>query len=422
MKVRALAAEFSIYAFVFCHPILPRLLGLLAVLMVALNLLRWVDVKPVFKKRHVLLMSSFFLVNVAGLLWTTHLDEGAHDLERKLTLLIFPLTLIPFFPTLDQRVFRKLKLVLVASIVLTAIGLLIRATNLYYIEYFDNIHGVYREFHYYHGYFFSNILSPLVHPSYQALYSCVALIFLFEYRRSLNFILFAFTYLFIAIFIFLLASKAGMLSFGLIALVHAIAFFRAASNKKTVLLFFGLLLISAVIIIGTNGEIRNRFLTVENYLKTGKPADPTESTYSRAMAWKAAGLIISEHPLAGVGTGDVQEHLNQKYGVLDFPYGIERNLNCHNQYLESYTAVGLLGIVTLLILIFYPLISGRTSSRNTFTRPSLTLVLFIAVIVLNFAVESMLETQAGILFFAFFQTILLVERLQLRKEITEHAG
>ena len=86
----------------------------------------------------------------------------------------------------------------------------------------------------------------------------------------------------------------------------------------------------------------------------------------------------------------------QTHGMI---VAFNEHLNAHNQYLQTFITLGIGGVIGLLVMLLYPL-SHAISNRN------LLYAGFIFIFILNIFVESMLETQAGNLFFAFFNALL----------------
>jgi len=73
----------------------------------------------------------------------------------------------------------------------------------------------------------------------------------------------------------------------------------------------------------------------------------------------------------------------------------KQRLNVHNQFLETFVGQGILGDIILLLLLIYPFIQSLKKQNYLFA-------LFLLLIGINFLFESMLNRQAGVLFFAFF--------------------
>jgi len=90
-------------------------------------------------------------------------------------------------------------------------------------------------------------------------------------------------------------------------------------------------------------------------------------------------------------------------------------LNCHNQFIETQLSIGFLGLLMLLALVGMGVYLG-IRKRNI-------IYLFFSLLCLaNFMVESMLETQAGVVFFSFFNCFFFVQQNQLRNDESDHGG
>jgi len=76
----------------------------------------------------------------------------------------------------------------------------------------------------------------------------------------------------------------------------------------------------------------------------------------------------------------------------------DRNFNVHNQYLETWMGIGILSFVLLLLLLFIPLF---------FRSKHYLLPYLIIILSTSFLFESMLNRLAGVMFFAFFLSLLV---------------
>lgn len=122
------------------------------------------------------------------------------------------------------------------------------------------------------------------------------------------------------------------------------------------------------------------------------------STSARLHVWSAAWSLIQEAPVTGYGTGDVKDVLLKRYAERGLISAVEKKLNAHNQFLQSWVALGLSGVLLLLAML-----AGATwrFRRDPLFAGFLLLTFF------NFLVESMLEIQAGVVFWALFYSVFL---------------
>jgi len=101
--------------------------------------------------------------------------------------------------------------------------------------------------------------------------------------------------------------------------------------------------------------------------------------------------------------------LNKTYKEKNYTYILDRQLNCHNQYLQTCLTIGLLGIISLLTLLIYPFLKA-IKEKDTLA------ILFIVIIILNMLVESMLEVRAGANFIPLMLVILFLRMKTMQTE------
>jgi O-antigen ligase len=121
----------------------------------------------------------------------------------------------------------------------------------------------------------------------------------------------------------------------------------------------------------------------------------------RMIKWYSASNIITSNFLGGVGTGDGINALVEEYKKLNFKNGIDFKYNAHNQYLETTIKFGIIGLVSIILLLYNPL--RAAVKQKNFMLLSVTVFLIGA-----FCFESMLERQHGVVFLSFFIPLLYV--------------
>jgi hypothetical protein len=125
----------------------------------------------------------------------------------------------------------------------------------------------------------------------------------------------------------------------------------------------------------------------------------------RLYFWSTAVHVIGRNFFTGVGTGDVQEALNNAYRETHAPLAEEWYKRPHNQYLTIAVALGIFALLLFVFTLIYPFIALRKYL------PVLYLPFF-AMAVISFFVEDTLETQAGVTFFAFFNSFFVAMAYQ----------
>ena len=114
----------------------------------------------------------------------------------------------------------------------------------------------------------------------------------------------------------------------------------------------------------------------------------------RLEFWKTAWRIVKKQPVWGVGTGDVQDAFALQYHIDDSSLS-EKNRRAHNQFLTILLTFGIFGLIYFLYYLIVPLIKVE----NPFYP------IFFLIVFLSFFTEDTLETQAGVTFFAYFNSL-----------------
>jgi len=91
--------------------------------------------------------------------------------------------------------------------------------------------------------------------------------------------------------------------------------------------------------------------------------------------------------------------LLKEYIDKRFSNAIQHRLDAHNQYLQTYISLGLVGFIPLALMLILPAVSA-------FRREDYIYFFFLFLFSLNILVESMFENQAGVVFYAFFNSLL----------------
>lgn len=145
-------------------------------------------------------------------------------------------------------------------------------------------------------------------------------------------------------------------------------------------------------------RIRKIIWEFDNYLRGGNPSG--HSVTQRLEYWKAGSGIWAEHFFFGVGTGDPLVEFRKYYEAHQSTLNDEWRLRSHNQFLAMAVSMGLAGLLIFIVSLLLPPIQKK-KFRNYFY------FCFFSIVVLSFLNEDTLETQAGVTFFAFFNSLLL---------------
>lgn len=125
-----------------------------------------------------------------------------------------------------------------------------------------------------------------------------------------------------------------------------------------------------------------------------------QSLTMRLYFWQAAAHVVVKHPLFGVGTGDVQAGLDAAYATTGSPLNATWRKRPHNQFITITVALGLVGLAVFLAHLAYPVLRFRHYLHFLFWP-------FFLLALVSFCLEDTLETQAGLSFYAVFNSLLL---------------
>lgn len=327
-----------------------------------------------------------YICYLIGLIWSTNLGYGWRDLETKLSLFVFPLLLLPL--SMQSSDCRRIQLFFCRSISLVACTLLVLALMRYRLS------GLSSEF------FYTALSSPLMHPSYLALYFSLAVVFQLKLlttaadrlERTIGVSILCFLLLFIV----LLSARMALLS---LIVVYPLLLWRWNDTYRINQRFrLFLWVIPVFVFIAAKGlyTINDRITQIGQSVSHAELAQSGahDSASGRLLIWKIGLNKVLEAPVLGYGTGDVKDVLIQAYEESDFSYALERKLNAHNQFLQTYLAIGLPGFLLLLLAC----IKGLRQADIVF----MALCMLFA---LNALTESLLETQKGVVFFAVFYSL-----------------
>jgi len=117
------------------------------------------------------------------------------------------------------------------------------------------------------------------------------------------------------------------------------------------------------------------------------------SDSGRITSLKVGLQIGNEHPVLGVGAGDLKQEVQRVY-ANDYAT-IDQKLMPHNQLVSVYAGMGIVGLLLFLFAFFYPLFYHKNYRDNLF-------LAFHVVVFFSFMIENTIENSIGIAFYVFF--------------------
>jgi O-antigen ligase len=350
-----------------------------------------IGMKRMLQNKWTYVLFGFFLVHTFGYFFSINKLDALNAIEIKLSFLALP---ILFFGTsFNDLQIKKIVISFVSGCVIVSAINLFRACYLYFFQDFNA--------------FFYSEFSYFMHPSYFAMYLVFSeLIILLFYPKWLahlsnNSVKIGFMSVVFLTTIFLCSSKMGLITaFLLIPFTFSIILFNSGYKKLIIGLVLGL-----VVVIGIAYKLfPTPFERIEQAFKVTSSVEnidkvDAESTAVRILIWKESIKIIKDNLLFGTTAGDVNDVLVESYEREGLTGALRKKLNAHNQFLQTFIGTGILGFGLLLLITIGSMIFGLV-------RKNYLLALFSILMIFNFLVESMLQAQAGFIFFVFFFCIL----------------
>lgn len=353
------------------------------------------DVKAGLKRIHQnkwsYVLLAFFIIHALNYFFSTNKSAALNAIEIKLSFLAFPILI--FASNYNQLQIRKIVISFVSACVLASFIDIFRAFYLYYFQDFNA--------------FFYSEFSYFMHPSYFAMYLVFAqLIILLFYPKWLSHlsnvnIKIGFMSVVFLVAIFLCSSKMGLIT---AFLLLPITFFIVLNKQGYTKVIIGLIFTFIILIVMAYKVFPRPFERLKVAFKVTSSAEmidktDAESTAVRILIWKESVKLIKENIIFGTTAGDANDKLVESYEREGLSGALRKKLNAHNQFLQTFIGTGIIGFLVLLLMTLGALIYG-------FIKKNYILVLFSVLCIFNFLVESMLQSQAGFIFFVFFFCIL----------------
>ena len=110
--------------------------------------------------------------------------------------------------------------------------------------------------------------------------------------------------------------------------------------------------------------VRDKFREARQDIAQYEKGEALHSLGYRIDMWKVSIRMFIEHPLIGVGTGDWHHELERFVRERKAPADILVYAQPHNIFLDALSTRGILGILTFLSIIFYPVVIVQKTVQN----------------------------------------------------------
>ncbi len=352
------------------------------------------------------LLPILYLWLLLGIIYSSDIHAGFFDVQIKFYFILFTF-ILPCLSVSKTTVFSFLNRVFVFGVFLACIGCLgyafYRSIHLTHghLQFVSNIG--------YDSYFYYQLLSIFIHPTYFSMFITMAsAIVLFNLNKKQKVVNYASKVLLLMLFsttVFLLSSRSGLIIY-IVVFSIGIAFGLKRYFKTAflpALITLALLSIAIIFAVKYNERISRTISVdeVKDIVTLDKKSIHTSN--NRILIWFQTINIIKEHAVIGVGTGDIQECLNESYVKAGIKDGAVSNMNTHNQYLDIFLKIGIPGgmfFISILILLLIKAIKSY----------DLIFIQFIIIFASYSLFENLLSKQIGVVFFSFYIVFMLLPR------------
>jgi O-antigen ligase len=330
---------------------------------------------------------TFYFLCAISFFWSNDKEAWLFDTQVKLTLLLIPVFYL--IGVSNKKLLQTfLKYLFFASITLSILQL-----SVFFYRFFIEGKIFYATI--------ASYFSLFMHPSYTSMYLDFSLIsaYFLTKEKMIPKNVFLIGAVLIVTNIFLAMSKIAFF------ITTIIIFYIIFVNTTKTIRYISTILIILITLAGA--KLSPKFMEMLNSSTNYKGIlnNPVQkgSTAERILTWNASWQIFKyssfKEKIIGTGTGDVKPKLIKFYQQHNYLYPLKKKLNSHNQYLATLNSTGLIGL-SLLLLSFILAFFNGLKTKNPL------LLWFIIITFFNFAVENMLNRQAGVLFFAFWFSVL----------------
>ncbi|TCP27957.1 O-antigen ligase [Tenacibaculum skagerrakense] len=334
------------------------------------------------KSKHIFIM--YFALILVSLIWTHNFEKGIKEIEKSLSLLIFPLIFLYY------RVQINLKKIFHYLVVGTLSAFLFCLIYAYILAYKTG--DIWTPFRYFN---FTGSIG--IHPGYLSMYLVVSVLFLIEQFFKSESKKKKYIYGVLIVCSFFSILYIGTKSTFFILIFVFVFYIIKQTNKKRELFKYLLLFMIALTVIGfIFYNISYGFRTRIVFLLNGKFHNLGE----RYEIYKGMINIIQNNPLIhfiGLGAGSSQEFLLNYYSDHNLSEHLQKGLGTHNAYFKAYLEQGFLGLIFLLILF--------QGLRKKYFTKDITYFLFSFAFFSFGLIEHFLDLQHGVVFFSMFNVL-----------------
>lgn len=364
-----------------------------------------------FKNRAAGLMLFYYLVLAVSGIFTPLPAEGGEELLLKFPFLAWAIMLGSVTRLRENQIWFVIKAFVMAT-----------AVSVVYC-FADSLYS-YMAFPHSSVFYFEELVNfSLIPPHYLGLFVNFSYALVFQSLLSKRKLLASkkFSIALLMLFFIAVVFISVRMQFVVFVIINGVVIFNYLRAKRgtlwAALSFLGLVLVFLGIALVVPGS-KARIIDTYHELRSFDGMVDNKQTNPRVFLWSGAMEVIEENFWTGTGTGAEGPALDEKLSKQEIIYwdGTQTYFlhqaghNYHNVYLQHFAAMGVAGFIALLLFFLWPLLARTKNALGP------QAMLFLLVCFLSFISESMLQRQAGVLFFSFFWALFFVLKPQSNQE------
>ncbi len=312
----------------------------------------------------ILVIASPFILDILFFWNNDDLTQGLKSVEKRVSLLLFPLFIIGYYKRID---FYKLIKTYVLSTTVILLGLFLRYIILFYDKFQKYLEGVYS---WQMGYDFANSFemhAPALnmHISFATVLS--AYLLLNRKSKQINKIVHIVTFLILFGFLLYVNTRVAMLNC-LICTVFIVVYETIRKKEKIKqmlrrliitagvfsLLFIAFVSIYPRLLFKLSEESFSNMDKIGRLDEIERPETKVHgSLVTRLSIWKSSLEMVQSKYWTGYGASDAKRELVDYFELTNQKYLAKFKFPVHNQYIDFLLKFGILGLAVSLLYVFF---------------------------------------------------------------------
>lgn len=259
--------------------------------------------------------------------------------------------------------------------------------------------------------FSTTYFSQVHHPSYFSAFLIFSIIGLFLgkvgwFRTKPRWISWMLILIFASMHLHL-GTLAGIIALGIVVMIFTIYRLLQYFGATKSFVLGGLFLLTCVALALLSKDIRADAQNARDFTRSyienpevfiKERNEPLQGNEVRLILWTASVELGLAHPM-GLGIGGLEPALAKKLNQWGYPQQAKKEFNPHNQFLQIWNEIGLIGFALLCWILF-------SLNKQFYNKRQLSGLLLTLVFVIFCAFESILQRESGIVFFMCWFTAL----------------